>query len=138
MSGGTSEIHRDTDYMLSCSHKGASASASFTNRAYKFDAILKTGLAAENVTQSTSGTITAVTERSVTVSGCTWDLNDVLRVYKTDTKGKLISTQWTDLSRGWKTPMDELEDGWRPEDIDLNQDGEREVWGPGQPENYRK
>jgi hypothetical protein len=71
-------------------------------------------------------------------TGVTWSYGDTYSIYKTATKGSLISTQWTDLSRGWKTPMDELEDGWRPEDVDINRDGEREVWGPEQPENYRR
>ena len=138
MSGGTTEIHRDDDYALKATHKGGAGDAAFLNRAYKFDALVTVGLAAENYTTSTTGTVTAVTERTVTVSGCTWAPGDEIRIYKTGTKGGLISTQWTDLSRGWKTPMDELEDGWRPEDVDLNSDGEREVWGPGQPENYRR
>lgn len=138
MSGGTAEIHTDADYTMTGTHQGASGAASFVHRGYHFDTFLKLGVYAENVTQSTGGLITAISDHDITVDGVTWDYGDTIKVYKTATKGSLISTQWVDVSRGWKTPMKELEDGWRPEDVDLNSDGAREVWGPGQPENYRK
>ena len=137
MSGGTSEIHRDLDPQFTDYHVGASGAAAFSFGGHHLDIILTTGLAAENYTQGTLGTVTAVTDSTITVSGCTWDSDDVIKVYKTDTKGSIISTQWTDLSRGWKTPQRELIDGWSDEDIDINRDGEK-VWGEWQPENYRR
>lgn len=167
MSGGTSEIHRDSDPLIQITHNGPSSSVFLIKRRYKFDAVgAKAGLYIENTTKSYYGIISSVSgDRILTVwatgpSGdlltfgsddltfgdepisfgeyAAWDYGDTAKIYKTGTKGQIISTIWTDLSRGWKTPMKELEDGWRPEDVDLNRDGEREVWGPGQPENYRR
>lgn len=138
MSGGTTEIHRDDDPLVELEHRGANGAAAFLNRTQHLDVFLRLGLAAENSTQGTSGTITGFTEHTVTVGGVTWDAGDTLKVYKTATKNSVISTQWTDLSRGLKTPQDELIDGWREEDVDLNRNGEREVWSPGQPESYRR
>lgn len=137
MSGGTSEIHRDLDPQFTDSHVGASGAAAFSFQGHHLDIVITTGLAAENATQGTSGTITAVTDRTITVSSCTWEPDDVIKVYKTATKGSIISTEWTDLSRGWKTPQRELIEGWREEDRDINRDGEK-VWGEGYPENYRR
>jgi hypothetical protein len=61
-----------------------------------------------------------------------------MKVYKTAVKGQIISTEWVDLSRGWRTDPKDLIDGWRPEDRDLDRDDPGHVFGPGQPENYRK
>ena len=118
-------------------HQGGNGAASFQSSAYCFSVFLTTGLAAENATQSTIGNITALTDHTITVNGVTWNTGDTLKVYKTATKGAIISQQWVDLSRGWKTTMKELQDGWKPEDIDLNRNGDQ-VFGPGQPEPYRK
>ena len=137
MGGGTSEIHKDLDPLYTEAHVGASGAAAFSNQGHHLDVIIKTGLAAENATQGTLGVVTAVTDSTITVSGCTWDSGDTIKVYKTATKGRVISTQWVDLSRGWKTPQKELIEGWREEDIDLNRNGEK-VWGSGQPEDYRR
>lgn len=168
MSGGTTEVHKDTDYLISGTHRGGNSASTLVDRkAYFVTANAKVGLAIENYTKGYRGVIYSITEHEIVVSWATnglgtpitfgsgtlwfgseqvhfeegigvWDYGDTYRIYKTTARGTIISTQWTDLSRGWKTPQDELIDGWREEDIDLNPNGEREVWGPGQPENYRK
>lgn len=137
MSGGTSEVIRDDSPLVETTHKGASGSTTFRNKGYHFDVIAKVGLAAENATQSTIGNIETISDHEITVdNGVTWDYGDTLKVYCTASKGSIISTVWTDLSRGWKSKQSELIEGWRDEDIDLNRDGER-VWSEGQPEGYR-
>lgn len=138
MSGGTAEIYRDSEPLVECIHRGSSGASVFLNRAYKFDTFVRPGVYAENETQSTGGLVTAAMDHEVTVAGVTWDNGDTLKVYMTAVKGQVISTIWTDLSRGWKTHPDDLEDGWRHKDVDLDRDAPGEVFGPGQPENYRK
>lgn len=172
MSGGTSEIHRDSDPLVELSHKGATGASVFVNRTQNLDVFVRVGLYAENVTTGAYGTVSAVREHEIdiawettTVGGSDlrmgedrvimgddtpyfvsaseegepyWSFGDVLKVYKTAAKDGFISSQWCDRSRGWKTPKDELVDGWREDDLDLNPNGERHVWGPGQPENYRR
>lgn len=118
MSGGASEIHRDLDPLVECTHNGANGATAFLNRKYNFLTFLTTGISAENETQSTIGNITVLTANTITVSGVTWNNGDTLKVYKTATKGSTISSQWVDLSRGWKTPERELSEGWRPDDVD--------------------
>ena len=64
-----------------------------------------------------------------------WDYGDVYNIYKTDSKNKLISSQWVDVSRGWKAEPGKLtKDGWRKEDVDLDDHGKIDIFGPGQPE----
>lgn len=171
MSGGTSEIHRDTEPLLEVTHRGATGATTFRNNRYKFDVLVRVGLYAENPRTGDYGTISSVSPHEIEIdwvseggsgdlefSGrtptfgseeiyfsdpstggiITWRYGDTLKVYKTAVKGGFISKQWVDLSAGWKTPMEELVDGWREEDRDLNPDGEREIWGEGQPENYRR
>jgi hypothetical protein len=119
------------------------------------------GLFIENVTQSTSGHVKTVTADEITVDGITgtlisnfvtvdnewttingvewadslisWTNADTYKIYKTAVKGCLISSEVVDLSRGWKTDPEEMEKGWRKEDIDLDRNNQK-IFGPGQPE----
>jgi hypothetical protein len=63
-----------------------------------------------------------------------WDHGDVYKIYKTGTKGSVISQSWTDVSKGWQSPKDELVEGWFAEDVDLDDHGREHVFGPNQPE----
>ena len=135
MAGGTAEIHRDSDYLATGTHDGATST---TLRDVGSDLKswgVRADLFIENETQSTSSVIATVNEVSeiTTDDAISWDNGDTYKIYKTGTKNSLISTQWTDLSRGWKTDKDEMIKGWRSDDKDLDRKGEK-VFGPGQPE----
>lgn len=135
MGGGTTEVHRDSEYLATGTHKGADSSTTLVNRFSQFASCgVVDGLYIENDTQGTSSYVATANEREVTTDDdISWDYGDTYYIYKTGTKDSLLSTQWIDLSRGWKSDPDTLEDGWKPEDVDLDDDGER-VFGPGQPE----
>jgi hypothetical protein len=97
------------------------------------------GAAIRNVTQSTAGHITAVTETTVTSDNAvTWNRNDVCAIYITATAGSRISSIETDRRFGQKvTNKSELNEfGYKPEDTDIDET-ERNVWGEGQPEKSR-
>ena len=162
MSGGTSEIHRDLDPLVTGTHRGARG-LTLIDYGKMFDVVVATlGLQVVNVTTGEKGNIIAITAETILVSsgsvaevltfgddeiafgseelrfgGLVWNPGDAYAVYKTATKGSIISTQWVDLSRGWKTPQRELIDGWREDDVDVNRGGEK-MWAEGQPENYRR
>ena len=137
MSGGTTEVHRDSEPLITDTHEGADGASAFYARKGGFrsnGANPSLSLYVENETQGTGGALTAATEETVTATGVTWDNGDTMNVYKTSAKDSLISTNWTDVSRGWKTPKAELKRGWREEDEDLDRDNPGKVFGPGQPE----
>lgn len=132
------ETHRDDEAMFTGTHSGASASATLRDDGKNFRALgVDPALSqyAENETQGTSGAVTAADENTVTVSGVTWDDGDTYGIYKTSTKDSTISTTWTDVSKGWKIKdtSEVNEDGWFPEDADLDDHGRKKVFGPGQP-----
>ena len=140
MAGGTSEVHKDTEPLITDTHEGANGASVFYAREGGFrsnGAHPDLSLYVENETQGTGGALTAATEETVTVAGVTWDQGDTMNIYKTSTKGSLISTNWTDVSRGWKSRKSELKAGWREEDIDIDKDNPGKVFGPGQPERAR-
>ena len=142
MSGGTTEIYRDSDPLLEATHQGATGSTTFYNKTLRFDVLLSPGLYAENYTTGDYGYVLAVRPNEVDIDwatggsltfgedqltfgtepiylseSATWSNGDTLKVYKTSVKNSVISTQWTDLN-GFKTPLVELVNGYRPEDID--------------------
>ena len=114
----------------------------------------------ENDTDATFSSVLTVTEESITTSnseyllvsggetfytsdgevfqvageeGITWDYGDTYNIYVTALKGSFISSMGVDASRGWKAEHKSLNDeGWRPEDYDLDRNGEK-VFGDGQP-----
>ena len=138
MAGGTREVHRDSDYMATGTHKGADSSASLWDKGKDFKSCgVAVGLAIYNTTQSTNGLVTAVTEDTVTDDTNTWDNGDTYETYKTAAKDGLISSIWTDVSRGWKSDKRELQKGWRKEDLDIDRKKPGRVFGEGQPEKKR-
>ena len=135
------EIHRDDSPMFTGTHKGASGSATLRDPGAYFKVLGCTGsteLMVENETQGTYGIISVATNDEVqTGSGVfddyvfpitfplSWDYGDVYNIYKTDSKNKLISSQWVDVSRGWKA---------EPGKLTKDGHGKIDIFGPGQPE----
>ena len=67
-------------------------------------------------------------------AGITWHYGDTYNIYVTANRGTFISSMGVDASRGWKAEHKSLnEEGWRPEDYDLDRNGEK-VFSDGQPE----
>ncbi len=158
---GRKEVHRDDDYLTTGSHVGADAATTLWDKGADFIANgVMIGLFIENETEDTSGYVKTVTEDKITVDGIvgtlssdfvtsgdwttdqgvewsdnivTWNNADVYKIYKTSVKGSLISSIWTDRSRGWKTEPKDMDRGWRKEDVDLDRDGQK-IFSPGQPE----
>ncbi len=132
------EIHRDDSPMFTGTHGGADGASVL----YSKDAMFKQlgvsagiGQYVENETKSTGGVVTASTRDTVTADGVTWDNGDTYNIYITETKNQTISTVWTDVSRGWKAEPGKLtRDGWRKEDVDIDDHGKIDIFGPGQPE----
>jgi hypothetical protein len=173
MSGGTTEVHRDTEPLITGTHKGATdavlTDTDFSNlRSFG----VRPGLYIENVTKDAYGHVSTVNGNSITVDWVTeasdidggditfggstltfgtddvyfnelgagtlsWSPGDVYAIYKTTTKDSIISTNWVDLSRGWKSRKKELREGWRSGDIDLDRDNPGKVFGPGQPSSNK-
>lgn len=133
------ENHRDDSPLFTGTHKGAAAAASLYDKGMNFRALgvdPTLGQYCENETQSTGGAVTAADEDTVTVSGVTWNNGDTYNIYVTDTKNKMISSTWVDVSAGFKI-NDHKEvnrHGWRVEDWDVDDRGRKNVFGPGQPE----
>ena len=94
------------------------------------------GLSCVNETEGTAGAITAATENTVTATGVTWSYGDTYSIYKTATKDTHISSIWCDVSRGQKIehPDDINSQGWRWDDVDWDDRGRANVFGPLQPE----
>ena len=131
------ETHLDSDPLSTGTHKGADGGMIIYDKGRRFKSLgVTVGLAVYNDDDESSGEVTAVTEDTITTTltggtANTWTNGDTYEIYKTDTQDSLISTIYTDKSKGWKvTDPDELEDGWFPEDVDLDGD----EFGPNQPE----
>jgi hypothetical protein len=84
----------------------------------------------------TGGSITSVTPNSIVAGEVLWRKGDTYKIYRTDTKNSYISGVWCDVSRGFKINKgdDITSNGWRREDVDLDEPNRRQVFGPGQPE----
>jgi len=98
------------------------------------------GLAVKNVTDDSTGLVTAVSETSVTCTLSGGSLNtftagDYYRIYCTDTIDDLISSHYTDKRFGTKvTNRNELDrHGIMAGDEDLDEE-HQDIFGPGQPE----
>jgi len=139
MSGGVLEVHNcdENNYHASGTHKGPDSCAYLWDKGKNF---LSCGVALDmivhNTTQETNGTITAVTEDTVTDDTNTWDNGDEYEIY-IQTKDTRISSIWTDRRYGRKTDRDKMVKGLRPEDRDLDEEG-KHVFGPGQPERSHR
>ena len=135
------EVHSDSEYFLTCTHKGPGGGLVLRNKnAHFLISGVYVGMAIYNDTDGSNGLVTAVTETSVTCTlaggaANTWTNGDTAYIYKTATKDSFLSAIDTDRSRGWKVVKGDVldADGWRPEDADLDRD-DKEVFGPGQPE----
>ena len=135
------EVHTDSEYMLTCTHKGPNGGLVLRNKDARFTISgVYVGLAIYNDTDGSNGLVTAVTDNEVTCTlaggaANTWTNGDTAYIYKTATKDGFISAIDTDRSRGWKIVKGDVldEDGFRPEDADLDRH-DKEVWSPGFPE----
>ena len=163
MKTGQLETHKDDDYLTTGTHGFGTSTTLRDNDADFVANGVMVGLYVENVTQSTSGHVKTVTDLEITVDGITgtltsdfvtvsndwttengvewagslisWTNSDTYKIYKTAVKGCVISTQWVDRSRGWKTePKDLDEYGWRKEDTDIDRENPGRIFGEGQPE----
>ena len=130
MSGGVRVTHTDSDPLFTGTHDGPDGS----NYLQDMGAMFKTlgainGLYVENETKGTNGSLDYATDNIVYTGDATlpavlpftlpieWDNGDTYNIYKTDTKGSVISYTWTDVSRGWAAYPQELVNGWLPEDV---------------------
>jgi len=96
---------------------------------------IRADLYIENTTQDLNSLVATVTEDEITTDDdIAWNYGDTYKIYKTSEKGQVISTEWVDLSRGWKTRKKELIGGWREKDLDIDRNNPGGVFGPGQPE----
>lgn len=127
--------------MITGTHDGADSASTLRDLDMPLRSLgARVGLYIENETQATASLIATVTELGeiTTDDAISWDNGDTYNIYKTASKGSLISSNWVDLSRGWKTPKRELIHGWRAEDLDLDRDNPGKVFGPGQPSRSHK
>lgn len=142
MSGGVLERHLDDTPFATGTHKRGAGSATLVDPGADFRSCgVQTSVLIKNTTDGSEGQITAVTEDEITVSlaggaGNDWDVGDVYEIYITSAEDTFISGVWTDRSKGWRSDREELVDGWRQEDVDLDRH-ERHVFGPGQPESMK-
>ena len=118
-------------------HDGADgATALQDSKGYFLKMGIQEDLDCHNTTQVTNGPITEVTAKTITATGVTWDNGDEYEIYCTDTKDSVLGTFGIDRRYGRKVRADEIdEDGFKPEDRDLDEDwvGNERPWGPGQP-----
>jgi len=135
------EVHTDSDYQLTCTHKGPNGGLILRNKDAHFALCgIAVGVAIYNDTDGSNGLVTAVTDTQVTCTlaggaANTWTNGDTAYIYKTATKDGFLSAIDTDRSRGWKVVKGDVldEDGFRPEDADLDRQ-DKNTFGPGQPE----
>ncbi len=137
--GAAAEVHRDTDYLFTGTHKGASGTLILSDNGKYFASLgVMVGLAIANDTDGSSGLVTAVADNTVTctLSGGTantWTTGDTYYIYKTAAYNTKISTTYTDKIYGQKvTDPAQLYKGQLADDADLDIDHDH-VWGPGQP-----
>ena len=136
MGGGSTELHIDNDHLATGTHDRADGVTTLHAAGAHFKSCgVRVGLYIENVDSGENSTVASVTEEEITTADdLSWDNGQTYKIYKTATKNSLISTQWIDVSRGWKTPRKDLKEGWRPEDRDIDKKKPGRVFGPGQPE----
>jgi len=135
------DSHRDTDPLCTGTHKRISGTLVLQNPGADFKSCgVMVGLAIYNNTDGSNGLVTAVTEDSVTCtlsggSANTWTIGDTYNIYKTSAYNSLISSTYVDKRHGHKaTNKADLDNGIFPEDLDIDEDGNHHVFGPGQPE----
>lgn len=136
------EVHRDDTPFAYGTHKRGDNSSKLVNPGADFLSCgVQTDVLIKNTTDGSEGTISSVSEDEIecTLAGGTdndWDVGDEYEIYLTDTEDSVISSIYTDRSRGWRSDKEQLDEGWRPEDVDLDRDN-KHIFGPGQPEKPR-
>jgi IS30 family transposase len=134
------ERHIDSEYLATGTHGGTDSATTLRDRTTDFfisGAIAD--LYIENTTSGESSLIATVKEHEITTDdSITWNNGDTYEIYKTGTKNSAISSTWCDVSRGWKiNKHDEVNrHGWRWADVDVDDKGRKDVFGPGFPEKY--
>lgn len=127
----------DDSPLATGTHDGSDAAASLQDRDGYFRKMgIQVGLDCHNTTQGTNGAITAVTHETITATGVTWDNGDEYEIYCTTSKDSILSTFGIDRRFGRKVQPHEIDDdGFRPDDRDLDEDwvGIERPFGPGQP-----
>jgi hypothetical protein len=148
MAGGVAVTHTDSEPLFTGTHDGADSSPYLQSMGAMFKSLgVVSGLCIENETKGTSATVYECSDDRISdgslkfpyilpmkFSSLTWDNGDTYNIYKTGTKGSTISYEWTDVSAGFQAHPNELVKGWRPEDKDLDDHGQKDIFGPGQPE----
>jgi hypothetical protein len=156
MSGGIAVNHIDDEPLFTGTHSGGDGSNALLDHGAMFRSLgVMSGLLIENETQGTTGTVSTCTDDRVYTGEAnsgegvlggklplvlageedlTWNNGDTYNIYKTTVKNSPISYSWVDVSRGWQAYPEDLVKGWRSEDADLDDHGQHEVFGPGQPE----
>jgi hypothetical protein len=134
VSWGSTEVHKDDNYLATGTHdRGVSTTLHVKSADFKSYGI-SVGIYIENETRGLASIIATVTEEEITTRDeIAWVRGDTYKIYITNIKGSVISTEWVDLSRGWKTPRRDLIRGWREDDIDFDRDSHKGVFAPGQP-----
>jgi len=131
------ETHSCDQPLALGTHKRGSGSASLVDIGADFKSCsVKIGMPIYNITQSTDGLITVVTEDEVTDDTNTWDTDDEYEIYF-QTKDSLVSSIIVDKRFGRKTNLDIMVDNIHPNDRDLDEDlkaGDDPIFGLRQPE----
>lgn len=137
---GATETHRDIYPLFESTHKGASGGLTLRDPGACFKSCgALVGSAIYNETDASNGLITVVTEDEVTCTLAggslnTWSNGDTYQIYATSAYNTKISSIQTDRRAGHKVTnkSDLTDEGYLPEDVDLDQD-DKNVFGPGQP-----
>lgn len=132
--------NKDSKGLFYSTHKGATG-LTISDPGMDFKSCgVTVGLAVANVTDGSTGAVTAVTEDTVTCTLTGGSLNvftsgDEYRIYCTDTADQTLSYFYTDKRFGTKvTDRSQLDrHGIMAGDEDLDEEDDR-VFGPGQPE----
>ena len=140
------EQHIDDQPLTFGTHKrGASFTLNDPKKAFLSNGVM-VDMLVKNTTDGSEGTITAVTEHTVsaTLSGGannSWETNDEYEIYLTGEEDSFISKCYTDASRGWQVFYPEELDPvteYLLEDVDLDYEdewivdnGDEVVWHGG-------
>ena len=114
--------------LLTGTHTGGAGDAALCDTDVHFDITYAIGRLLENVTQDTSGVVTAHTRNTATATGVTWNDGDTYILYVEATKNAVISSTEVCRQSGFAYPRDELgPDGIHPRHADRDRrvmDGE--------------
>ena len=123
------EVYKDEGGITGRTHSGGVGDVALQDFGVHFDVHYAIGRLLENVTQDTSGVVTAHTRHTATATGVTWDDGDEYVLYLEATKNAVISSTEVCRMSGFAYPRDELgPDGIHPRHADRDRkvmDGER-------------